>query len=215
MKYLKLFENFQYGSISELEDNFIELIDSGMIVKDENGKTFVIELVRKTGGGKWIPTHYSVKIKLNIKAIKTLEDLEDTKNLYDIVYQSVYRLGGDFNLNKNNLSIYIPVSDSVKNFFQQWSIGKDEIDLNPQPKGDYWGQRVILPFPVLKIEDDFSIIFFKQTRGEKDYDQILKFVSDKVASGTGYDAEVYGKKNQRIAIQGGSDFHIFYIKVKP
>jgi hypothetical protein len=216
MKYLKLFENFEYGSVSELEDNFIELIDAGMVIPNENGKTFDIELVRKEGGGTWVPTHYAIKVKLNIKAIKTLEDLENTKNLYDSIYQSVYRVGGDFSLSGNTLTLFIKVNENIKAFFKKWSIGKGELDVNPQPKGDYYGKvggtpRLILPFHVSKIEDDFSVILTRLVREEKDFAEILRYLNDKLGA---ENIEVYGKESTNVEGVGGI-WHQFYIKLNP
>lgn len=214
MKYLKLFENFE--SVEELEDYLIDLIDTGMLVQKPNGEYFDISLVRKTGGGKWIPTHYSVQFQLDSKPITTIKDLENNKNLYEKIYQIIYRLGEEFRLSKNTLTILVKVSDSVKNFFTRWSIGKDEIDIDPQPRGVYWGSRKIAPFTVQKIEKDFSIILSRTAYNTKDYDEILDLVKSKVDSGSGYNAEVYGVENRQVNPDDRpTAFHEFYIKVKP
>lgn len=206
MKYLKLFENFE--SVEELEDYLIDLIDTGMLVQKPNGEYFDISLVRKTGGGKWIPTHYSVQFQLDSKPITTITELENNKNLHEKIYQIIYRLGEEFRLSKNTLTILVKVSDSVKNFFNKWSIGKDEIDIDPQSREDR-SSRKISPFTVEKIEKDFSIILSRTAYNTKDYNEILDLVKSKVDSGSGYNAEVYGIENQY------PNFHGFFIKVKP
>lgn len=132
MKYLKLFENFE--SVEESEDYLIDLIDTGMLIRKPDGEYFDISLVRKTGagllvgrvGGKWIPTHYSVQFQLESKPITTITELENNKNLYEKIYQIIYRLGEEFRLSKNTLTILVKVGESVKNFFSRWSNGKDE-----------------------------------------------------------------------------------------
>lgn len=211
MKYLKLFENFE--SVEELEDYLIDLIDTGMLVQKPNGEYFDISLVRKTGGGKWIPTHYSVKFQLDSKPITTITELENNKNLHEKIYQIIYRLGEEFRLSKNILTILVKVSDSVKNFFTKWSIGKDEIYIDSQPAG---GLRKISPFTVQKIEKDFSIILSMSTYNTKDYNEILDLVKSKVDSGSGYNAEVYGiEKRQVNPGDRPTGFHEFYIKLKP
>lgn len=213
MKYLKLFENFE--SVEELEDYLIDLIDTGMLVQKPNGEYFDISLVRKTGGGKWIPTHYSVQFQLDSKPITTITELENNKNLYEKIYQIIYRLGEEFRLSKNTLTILVKVSESVKNFFTKWSTGKDEIDIDPQPRGAYWGSRKIAPFTVQKIEKDFSIILSRTAYNTKDYDEILDLVKSKVDSGSGYNAEVYGIENRQVNPGDRPAFHEFYIKIKP
>lgn len=213
MKYLKLFENFE--SIEELEDYLIDLIDTGMLMRKPDGEYFDISLVRKTGGGKWIPTHYSVQFQLDSKPITTITELENNKNLHEKIYQIIYRLGEEFRLSKNTLTILVKVSDSVKNFFTRWSIGKDEIDIDPQPRGAYRGSRKISPFAVQKIEKDFSIILSRTAYNTKDYNEILDLVKSKVDSGSGYSAEVYGIENRQVNPGHRPAFHEFYIKVKP
>ena len=214
MKYLKLFENFE--SVEELEDYLIDLIDTGMLVQKPNGEYFDISLVRKTGGGKWIPTHYSVQFQLDSKPITTITDLENNKNLYEKIYQIIYRLGEEFRLSKNTLTILVKVGESVKNFFTKWSTGKDEIDIDPQPRGVHWGSRKIAPFTVQKIEKDFSIILSRTAYNTKDYDEILDLVKSKVDSGSGYNAEVYGVENRQVNPDDRpTGFHEFYIKIKP
>lgn len=215
MKYLKLFENF--GSVEELEDYLIDLIDTGMLIRKPDGEYFDISLVRKTGGGKWIPTHYSVQFQLDSKPITTITELENNKNLYEKIYQIIYRLGEEFRLSKNTLTILVKVGESVKNFFTRWSTGKDEIDIDSQPGGVYWsnqfmGARKISPFAVQKIEKDFSIILSRTVYNTKDYNEILDLVKSKVDSGSGYNAEVYGIENQPT---GNTSLHNFFIKVKP
>lgn len=211
MKYLKLFENFE--SVEELEDYLIDLIDTGMLKRKPDGEYFDISLVRKTGGGKWIPTHYSVQFQLDSKPITTIKELENNKNLYEKIYQIIYRLGEEFRLSKNTLTILVKVGESVKNFFTIWSTGKDEIDIDSQPGDAHWSSRKIAPFTVQKIEKDFSIILARHSYNTKDYNEILDLVKSKVDSGSGYNAEVYGIENRhgdRITA-----FHEFYIKVKP
>ena len=214
MKYLKLFENFE--SVEELEDYLIDVIDTGMLVQKPNGEYFDISLVRKTGGGKWIPTHYSVQFQLDSKPITTIKDLENNKNLYEKIYQIIYRLGEEFRLSKNTLTILVKVGESVKNFFNKWSIGKDEIDIDSQPGGVYWGSRKISPFTVQKIEKDFSIILSRTVYNTKDYNEILDLVKSKVDSGSGYNAEVYGIENRQVNPgDRPTAFHEFFIKIKP
>lgn len=101
MKYLKLFESFQ--STEEIEDFVIDIIDSGMIEKGDDERHFQeIKLVKKKSGGTWIPTHYSLKFKLKIKTVLTsLEDVQFNRNLYDKIYQILYRFGSDFKISSN------------------------------------------------------------------------------------------------------------------
>ena len=95
-------------------------------------------------------------------------------------------------------------------------IGKDEIDIDPQPRGVYWGSRKIAPFTVQKIEKDFSIILSRNSYNTKDYDEILDLVKSKVDSGSGYNAEVYGIENRQVNPDDRpTGFHEFYIKIKP
>ncbi len=208
MKYIKLFERFE--EIDEVEDYLLELIESGMVRKGEDGKNFQeIKLVKKTSGGAWIPTHYSIEFVLNIKTTLTsLEDLEFNKNLFEKVYQIVYRFGSDFKISGNQLTLFIECSDSIRNFFARWSVGKNMIDLDPPPPGKKSSRkRIVSAFSIDKIEDDFSIIFKSYPLGKTDINEVLDFVKNEIKSDDEYkyNTEVYSSDDV---------FKYIYIKVK-
>ena len=211
MKYIKLFENFSYG---ELEDNILELIETGMVEKSETGENFQeIKLVKKSSTGvAWIPTHYSIKFKLNIRTVLTsIEDLEFNKKLYDDLIEIVHRTGGEFKLSAREFTLFVPCGDSIKNFFRTWGTGPNFIDFDPQITGvrTFDHHRIVSACSVHKIEDDFSVIFRTWTLRNYTLEEGLNFVKGVVESETEYkyNAEVWGQDLGHIKD--------IYIRVKP
>ena len=221
MKYLKLFENYELTE--EIEDFVIDLIDSGMVEKGEDGREFQeIKLVKKTSGGAWVPTHYSVKFKLKIKTVLTsLEDVQFNRNLYDKIYQIVYRFGSDFKVSSNELTFFVECADSIKNFFTRWGSGKEFIDFEPEPPlyiGTYISKmmeprpkhtRIVSPCSVERIEDDFSVVFSTRLLNGGPLKEGLDFVKGLVEGETEY------KYNVEIWGEDPANRRNIYIRVKP
>ena len=213
MKYLKLFENYELTE--EIEDFVIDLIDSGMVEKGEDGREFQeIKLVKKTSGGTWIPTHYSVKFKLKIKTVLTsLEDVQFNRNLYDKIYQIVYRFGSDFKVSSNELTFFVECGDSIKNFFRRWGTGANFIDFEPEYRGTHLGQlnylRILSHCSVERIEDDFSVVFSTRLLNGGPLKEGLDFVKGLVEGETEY------KYNVEIWGEDPANRRNIYIRVKP
>ena len=211
MKYLKLFESFQLTE--EIEDFVIDLIDSGMIEKGDDDRYFQeIKLVKKTSGGAWVPTHYSVKFKLKIKTVLTsLEDVQFNRNLYDKIYQIVYRFGSDFKVSSNELTFFVECADSIKNFFRRWGTGNNFIDFEPQITGvrTFDHHRIVSPCSVERIEDDFSVVFRTWTLSNHTIEEGLDFVKGLVKGETDY------KYNAEVWSEESAHRRNIYIRVKP
>ena len=204
MKYLKLFESFQLTE--EIEDFVIDLIDSGMIEKGDDDRYFQeIKLVKKTSGGAWVPTHYSVKFKLKIKTVlNSLEDVQFNRNLYDKIYQIVYRFGSDFKVSSNELTFFVECGDSIKNFFRRWGTGRNFIDFEPET---HLGQ--LSTCSVERIEDDFSVVFRTRLLNGGPLKEGLDFVKGLVEGETEY------KYNVEIWGEDPANRRNIYIRVKP
>lgn len=215
MKYLKLFENYELTE--EIEDFVIDLIDSGMVEKGDDDRYFQeIKLVKKTSGDAWVPTHYSVKFKLKIKTVLTsLEDVQFNRNLYDKIYQIVYRFGSGFKVSSNELTFFVECGDSIKNFFRRWgSVGhlSVRVDFEPEYRTTYLGQphtRIVSPCSVERIEDDFSVVFRTWTLSNHTIEEGLDFVKGLVKGETDfkYNAEVWSEES--------AHRRNIYIRVKP
>lgn len=203
MKYIKLFENFSYG---ELEDNILELIETGMVEKSETGENFQdIHLVKRSRGGSWVPTDYSVKFKLKMKTVlASIEDLEFNRKIYDKIIDIVYRAGSEFKLSSNDLTLFVKCSDSIKNFYRRWGIGSSMIDLEPNTD-----QRIISLFAVHKIEDDFSVVFHSWPLRGFSIEEALDFVKPLVENETEY------KYNAEVWIEKHENADRIYIRVRP
>lgn len=203
MKYIKLFENFSYG---ELEDNILELIETGMVEKSETGENFQdIHLVKRSRGGSWVPTDYSVKFKLNIRTVLTsIEDLEFNKKLYDDLIEIVHRTGGEFKLSAREFTLFVSCGDSIKNFYSRWSSGSSMIDLEPNTD-----QRIVNLFALHKIEDDFSVVFHSWPLSGHSLEEGFNFVKSVVEGETDY------KYNAEVWIKKDENANRIYIRVKP
>lgn len=205
MKYLKLFENFE--SFEEVEDYLIDLIDTGLIARLEDGKFFEKSLVKRSPNRRGGPTHYSIKFRIVPKVISSFEDLELNKNLYEKLQVILSRIEQGFEIKDNNLSIFIPVSESIKNFFDQWIVGNSTIKVKstkPSNPQDYINSPSFL---VYEIDDDFSVNFYRWFMKNKTTDEVIEQINSQIQAGTGYTAEVSG-------VSTGSIGHSIYIKVQ-
>ena len=204
MKYLKLFENYELTE--EIEDFVIDLIDSGMIEKGDDERYFKeIKLVKKTSGGAWIPTHYSMTFKLKIKTVLTsLEDVQFNRNLYDKIYQIVYRFGAEFKVSLNHLTLFVKCGDSIKNFYARWSAGSTLIDLEPNTN-----QKILSLFAVHEIEDDFSVVFYTWPLKGYSLEEALDFAKPLVENETEY------KYNAEVWVEESEHRKNIFIRVKP
>jgi hypothetical protein len=110
MKYLKSFnESITY---EDIEDNFILLFDNKLI--DLNG----ISLISK--GNK--PSEFLVDFKfLGNKSLSTIEEIEERIKFYKNIISVVKRMNIRFLINKDDVKVYIPISEKVRNFYKKYA----------------------------------------------------------------------------------------------
>jgi hypothetical protein len=141
--------------------------------------------------------------------LASIEDLEFNRKIYDKIIDIVYRTGSEFKLSSNDLTLFVKCSDSIKNFYRRWSIGSSMIDLEPNITVAEYDQRIVSPFAVHKIEDDFSVVFHSWPLRGYSIEEALDFVKPLVENETEY------KYNAEVWIEKHENANRIYIRVKP
>jgi hypothetical protein len=166
MKYLKLYENYEL--IDEIQDQVQLLIDDKLAQRES------VKLIGGKVGKKWIPTHYAIHFRTNIKSVcSTLDELETNTKVYDYVYQIAFRFGSKFKFDSTNkLILYVEVSDSVRKFFEKFGENKECILFHG------FGYTSLF---VEVIEEDFSIVF-QNNFYKEDIDEKFEFIKSQIQS---------------------------------